>query len=117
MKYLFTAPDLTPPTYETLEEQSFKAFSKIERLLKDYNESSLRISATKDGDEFLITAELSTFDNFVTKEKNRDLRYAIDSVAKEIRTQLIKKKSKKGLRKMTDKIQELRDELLNRNDQ
>lgn len=115
MKYLFTAPDLTPPTYQTLEDQTYKAFSKIEKFVQKDSGASLRVSVGKDGDEFLVMAELNTFDTFISKKKNRDLRFAVDCVAKEIKTQLLKKKSKMGLKKMTEKIQDLRDKLLDRN--
>lgn len=114
MKYLFVAPALTPPTYQTLEEQVYKAFKKIEHLLNN-EEATLRISVSKEGEEFVVIAELSNSVNVVSKEKNRDLRIAVDVVAKEVKNQFIKKKDKRGLRKMNEKIKGLRDSLLNRN--
>lgn len=114
MKYLFVAPDLTPPTYQTLEEKAYKAFSKIDKLLAK-EEATLRISVTKEGEEYCITVELWNSENIVSKVKNRDLRAGIDDVAKEVKSQLLKKKDKKGLRKMNDKIKNLRNKLLNRN--
>lgn len=114
MKYLFVAPSLTPPTYQTLEDQVYKAFKKVENLLKN-EQATLRISVSKEGEEFVVMAELSNSVNVVSKEKNRDLRVAVDSVAMEVKNQFLKKKDRKGLRKMNEKIKSLRNNLLNRN--
>ncbi|CAG1770890.1 hypothetical protein BAC3_01404 [uncultured bacterium] len=117
MKYLFTAPGLSAPTYETLEEHTYKAFGKIERLVPQNGdgEATLRISVAKEGDEFVVTGELSVLGGCVSKEKNRDLRRAIDKLSHEIRALIVKNKTKRRLNKMTDKIRNLRDQLLNRN--
>jgi len=114
MKYLFVAPSLTPPTYETFEQQVYKSFAKIDKLMAN-EDATLRVSVTKDGEEFSVTAELWNSENLLSKEKNRDLRAAIDIVSKEIKTQLLKNKDKRGLRKMSDKVVNLRNKLLNRN--
>lgn len=114
MKYLFVAPSLTPPTYETFEQQVYKSFSKVDKLLGK-EEATLRVSVSKEGEEFCVTAELWNSENLVSKEKNRDLRAAVDVVSKEIKNQLLKKKDKKGLRKMNEKIKDLRNKLLSRN--
>jgi len=114
MKYLFVAPSLTPPTHETLEEHAYRAFKKVEHILNNEG-ATLRISVNKEGEEFVVMAELWNSVNIVSKEKNRDMRFAIDGVAMEVKNQLIKKKDKKGLRKMNEKIKGLRDQLLNRN--
>lgn len=114
MKYLIVAPSLTPPTYETLEEQIYKAFGKVEKLLRG-EEATLRISISKEAEEFIVTAEFWNSENLVSKEKNRDLRVAVDIVAREIRDQLVKAKGKRGLRKMNEKIRNLRNKLLSRN--
>lgn len=94
MKYLLSAPDLTKPTQETFEEQVYKAFLKVERLLVG-EEATLRVSVSKEGEEFVVVADLTNSENVVSKEKNRDLRFAVDKVAKEVRNQLAKKKDKK----------------------
>ena len=114
IKYILVAPDLTPPTYETFEQQVYKAFGKVEKLLVN-EEASLRISVSKEGEEFIVKAEFWNSENLMSKEKNRDLRVAVDIVAREIRDQLVKAKDKKGPRKMTEKIKNLRNKLLSRN--
>lgn len=95
MNYIFVAPDLNPPTYETLEERSYKSFKRIERFLDPEKESSIRISVTKEREEFLVSVDFSSgSDSFFTKEKHRDLRAAIDIVSKELKALILKKKSK-----------------------
>ena len=115
MKYLFTAPSLTEPTYETLETQVYKAFAKIEKLVEKEESCTLRVSVNKDGDEFVVTVELINSGTIVSKQKDRNLRRAIDIVSHEIKSQLVKNKSKKGLQRMTERIKELRKRILNKN--
>ncbi len=115
MQYHFTAPSISKPTYETLEEHSRKAFHKIERLLaNDSTEPTLRISVNKDGDEFIVLAELHNNELIVSKAHDRDLRRAVDKTSHEMKTLLTKVKSRRMDHKITEKIQNLRNKLLNR---
>lgn len=112
MKYIFVAPGLTEPTHETLETYSKKMFKKILRLLDEREtESILRISAQKDGDEFVVTADLSGKESVLSKESNRDLRRAIEKVSTELKSLLAKNKDKNTrvsseARKIKDLIRE-----------
>lgn len=116
MRFQFAAPDLSAPTLETLEEHSKKMFKKIERILpKNIEDPLLRISVGKDGEEFHIVAELHAFEILVVKTSDRDLRYGIDVLSHELKNLLNKHKEKRfGMVKMTDKIKQLRNKILNR---
>jgi len=117
MNYLFTAPSLSKPTFETLEEYSKKKFNKIEKFIKPNNDEVplLKISVNKDGDEFLLTVEIHTFENTLIKHKDRDLRRAIDLASHQLKDKLIKDKEKKfSVGKLKEKVQDLRNKILNR---
>lgn len=95
MQFVFTAPSLTGPTFETLEEHSRKRFKKIERLVpNDGNERILRISVNKDGDDFVLIAEIKTKEDIFVKIRNRDLRLAIDEASRQLKQQMAKDKAK-----------------------
>jgi ribosome-associated translation inhibitor RaiA len=115
MQYLFIAPGLTKPTFETLEFYSKKMFKKIDRLLiTPEREPVLRISVAREGNEFIITVELHAFKNIIVKEKDRDLRKAISLASNNLKLTLAKNKEKRNHFKLTEKVQELRNKLLNR---
>jgi ribosome-associated translation inhibitor RaiA len=116
MQYHFIAPTLTKPTYETLELEAQKMFKKIERLvhMKD-GEPVLRISVSKEGDVFIITAELNIFNNLLIKSKHRDLRRAISEASIELKHMVTKSKEKRNNFKIHQKVIDLRNNILNRN--
>jgi ribosome-associated translation inhibitor RaiA len=117
MNYIFVAPGLTKPTYDTLEEYAKKRFQKIERLIvKDANpEDTIRISVNKDGDEFVVTVELTNKENIIVKRNNRDLRRAIDIVSSELKSLLAKDKDKRiDLNRIKRGLSRFKDQLLRR---
>lgn len=100
MKYLFTAPALTKPTFETLQEYSIKKFSKIEKLFKDIKKSELevKISVTKERNTFCITVEVYLSNlgkEIIVKEKDNDLRRIIDRASNQLKNEIVKNKRKK----------------------
>ena len=111
MQYLFTAPSLTKPTFETLETYTKKRFRKIERLIpgRISVEATLRISVQKDGDQFALTVEISLHngEDILVKEKDRDLRRAIDLSAEQLKQKMSKDKAKRiDLRKMRSNMRD-----------
>ncbi len=112
MQYMFTAPTLTRPTFETLETYARTRFRKIERLIpKHINvNATLRISVQKDGDQFAITVEISLHngEEILIKEKNRDLRRAIDISAEQLKLKMSKDKAKRiNFRKMKSNVRDI----------
>ncbi len=100
MKYLFTAPALTKPTFETLQEYSIKRFNKIEKLLKDIRSSelNLKISVTKVKHTFCIVVEIymgNISKPIIVKEKDNDLRRIIDKASAQLKNEIIKNKKKR----------------------
>lgn len=103
MKIFLVTNSLSEPTRETFEEVSRQRFKKIERLVPttEEGEPELRLSAEKDGSDFLVHADLRTFKNgnFLAKTRNRDLRLAISECAKELKAVITKNKDKSVTRK------------------
>ena len=100
MKYFFSAPALTQPTFETLQEYSIKKFSKIEELFKNFRKSELeiKISVTKERNTFCITVEayIGTLGkDIVVKEKDNDLRKIIDKASSQLKNEIVKSKQKR----------------------
>lgn len=100
MKYFFTAPALTKPAFETLQEYSIKKFSKIEKLFKDLKKSELeiKISVTKERNTFSITVEVylsSLGKEIIVKEKDNDLRRIIDKASNQLKNKIVKNKRKR----------------------
>ena len=117
MHYIFVAPGLTKPTYDTLEEYAKKRLKKIERLItRDANpEDSIRVSVNKDGDEFIVTVELNNKENIIVKRSNRDLRRGIDIVSSELKSLLAKDKDRRiDLNKIKRGLNKFKDQLLRR---
>ncbi len=100
MRLNISAPSLTKPTYETLEEYAHKRFKKIQKLLrkKDETDHELRIGVEKSGDLFELTAEVFIPVSVNVKAKDRDLRKAIDDAVDQLQRRL-----KEGHRKKVDK--------------
>ena len=100
MRYLFVAPNLTQPTFETLQEVSFNMFKKVEEILRKINESdcTIKISVSKEGhgNVFRINVEVLNFrrENPVVIIKDHDLRKAIGTAASKLKTQIITKRKK-----------------------
>ena len=109
MKIFLVTNSLSDPTKETFEEVSKQRFKKIERLVPttDEGEPELRLSAEKDGSDFLVHADLRTFKNgnFLAKTRNRDLRLAISECAKELKSVMAKNKDKSVTRKKNKNVQ------------
>ncbi|MCA9386631.1 HPF/RaiA family ribosome-associated protein [Candidatus Dojkabacteria bacterium] len=85
-----TAPSLTKPTYQTLEEYATKRFQKIEKLLrkKAQTDHELRIGVDKSGDMYELKAEIFIPVSIVARVKDRDLRKAVDMAVDQIKRQL-----------------------------
>jgi ribosome-associated translation inhibitor RaiA len=117
MQYLFAAPALTRPTLDTLETYSRKMFAKMEKFLKsEYTEPVLRISVHKEGSEFIVTVEVHAFEKTIVRDSNRNLRRAIESTSRQLKTKILKDKDRKfSLPKTNEKIQRMRNDVLNRN--
>lgn len=98
MKFTFSAPSLTEPTRQTLEEFTKKSSKKLERLLGDLEDivPELKITAENDSKEFSIKIELFTHKkgNYLIKSRNRDLRKAINEGIKELKSLIAKEKDK-----------------------
>ena len=100
MRYLFVAPNLTQPTFETLQEVSFTMFKKVEEILKKINEAecTIKISVSKEGhgNVYRLNVEVLDFKrvNPVVIIKDHDLRKAIGTAAKKLKTQIITKRKK-----------------------
>ena len=90
MHLTISAPSLTKPTYQTLEEYATRRFKKIEKFLrkKDKTEHELRISVDKSGDFFELSAEIFIPVSIIVKTKNRDLRKAIDDSLEQLKRKL-----------------------------
>lgn len=79
MQLLFTAPSLTPPTFETLQEYGSKRFEKLARFLPKFNaEPSIKISVQKEGYLFVVHVEVAIPKVIIVTIKDADLRKAID---------------------------------------
>lgn len=79
MQLLFSAPSLTAPTFETLQEYGSKRFEKLARFLPKFEgEPSVRISVQKEGYLFVVRVEVAIPKVIVVTMKNADLRKAID---------------------------------------
>jgi len=116
MVYTFTAPSLTKPTHDTLEEYSKRMFKKIERFVDSSNASAiLKISVDKDGDNFSLKSEIHVFEEIIIKVKDRDLRRAIEKAAHEMKSKLLKDKEKKiSFRGLRNTVSDIKGKLLNR---
>jgi ribosome-associated translation inhibitor RaiA len=98
MKMIFVSNSVTEPTRETFEEVSEKRFRKIEKLLGNESdrEPELRLSLAKEGNEFVVSAELFTFKNgnHISKSKSFDLRQAIQEASEDLKKILGKQKDR-----------------------
>lgn len=92
MKFQFVAPSLTSPTVESLKEDVVRAFKKLSRLV--HEDVVIRISVNKDGDYFKILCEMRSGFQFVARSHDRDLRKAINDVARDFKTLVLKHKEK-----------------------
>ncbi len=110
MRYTFTAPDISKPTYDTLEEHSKKRFSKIARLLPkdELANYELRLTVRHSGDIFELMADLVGIQGDVVKTKNRDIRKAIDEAASMMKRSLSRQKDKKvSFRKLREGLKNI----------
>ncbi len=100
MRLTISAPSLTKPTYQTLEEYATKRFQKIQKLLRKREETDheLRIGVEKSGDLYEITAEVFVPVSITVKAKDRDLRKVIDNAVDQLQRRL-----REGNRKNVDK--------------
>jgi ribosome-associated translation inhibitor RaiA len=91
MKFTISAPSLTSPTYQTLEEYSTKRFAKVKKFLakkEDQTNHEVRISVEKVGHLFELTAEIFNSKHVVVKVQNRDIRKAVDNAVDHCMRQL-----------------------------
>jgi len=91
MKFQFVAPELSSPTFETLKEHTQKAFAKLTRFLSE--DIIIRISVQKDGKFFKIICELHN-KSLIAHSHDRNLRKAINNVARDLKTLVLKEKDK-----------------------
>ncbi len=84
MHFTITAPSLTKPTYETLEDYAKKRFQKIEKLLKNtaQTDHEIRISVEKSGDLYEFKSEVFIPEHIVATSKDRDVRKIVDIAVK-----------------------------------
>jgi len=100
MRYLFVAPNLTQPTFETLQEVSFKMFKKVEEILRKINkaECTIKISVSKEGhgNVYRLNVEVLDFksERPVVIIKDHDLRKAIGTAASKLKTQIVTRRKK-----------------------
>lgn len=100
MRYLFVAPNLTQPTFETLQEVTFKMFSKVEEILKKINktECTIKISVSKEGrgNVYRLNVEILDFKNEkpLVIIKDHDLRKAIGTAAGKLKNQIVNRRKK-----------------------
>ncbi len=103
MRYLFVAPNLTQPTFETLQEVSFQMFKKVEEILRKINkaECTIKISVSKEGHGNVYRLNVEVLDFKSAKSvrpvviiKDHDLRKAIGTAASKLKTQIITKRKK-----------------------
>jgi ribosome-associated translation inhibitor RaiA len=97
MNLRITAPNLNPPTYSTLKEYSLKRFKKLDkmvRLKKGSKNLDLKISVSKVGDLFKLTAEISNPYHVVIHTVDRDLRKLIDDALHTMSRKVRKTKEK-----------------------
>ena len=92
MKFQFVAPTLTAPTFETFKEDVVRAFQKLSRFLSE--DVVIRISVNKEGDYFKILCEMRNGFQFVARSHDRNLRKAINDVAQDFKTLVLKQKEK-----------------------
>jgi ribosome-associated translation inhibitor RaiA len=90
MRLTISAPALTKPTYQTLEEYATKRFSKLKKILrkKGQTDHEIRIGVEKSGDLFELVAEVFVPVVVTVRVKNRDLRAAIDEASDQMRRRL-----------------------------
>ncbi|MEO6729240.1 MAG: hypothetical protein ABIM99_04930 [Candidatus Dojkabacteria bacterium] len=100
MRYLFVAPNLTQPTFETLQEVSFKMFKKVEEILNKINkaECTIKISVSKEGHGNVYRLNVEVLDFKSEKPlviiKDHDLRKAIGTAASKLKTQIVNRRKK-----------------------
>lgn len=100
MRYFYTAPNLSQPSFETLQEYSALRFKKLERFLRGFKESelNLKIHMRKERNEFHMVVELylsSIKKDIVIKERDYDLRKAIDKASQNLTNEIIRHKKKR----------------------
>lgn len=105
--FSFTAPKISKPTYETLEEYGMKKFKKIEKHLEktDERDYELHISVKTVNDTFELKAEVKGVTNAIVHAKDRDLRRAIEDASGAL-IRSVKKDHKKriDLRRLRSKV-------------
>lgn len=95
MRISISAPSLTKPTYQTLEEYATKRFKKVDKFLKkkeDYD-PEIRLSMTKSGDLFVLNVE-NSHPSLNARSKDRDMRKVVDIALDQIVRQLKEEKGK-----------------------
>jgi ribosome-associated translation inhibitor RaiA len=100
MKLLVTAPNITKPTHETLEEHATKKVKKLRRIVREYENEDfeVRISVHKVNYLFEVILEIFQPSHLVAKTKDKDLRKGVDDVV-DILVKEIKKNHDKSVSK------------------
>jgi len=109
---IFSYTDLTEPTQETVEERVTKRIKKIKRLLPEEKDTVLRVSATKDGDFFIVKIETNIQDDIIISAKDRNIRFSIDNAFRQLKFKLAKEKGKRvSLRNLKHKFKEVKNKI------
>lgn len=97
MEFIFTAPNISKPTADTFEDYSVKKLSKLKKFLREKKDAKhqLRMSISKQGDEFEIMAELFNSEHIVVKARNRAIKPAIDNIYDQMKRKLTEGKEKR----------------------
>lgn len=97
MEFIFTAPNISKPTADTFEDYSVKKLSKLKKFLREKKDAKhqLRMSISKQGDEFEIMAELFNSEHIVVKAKNRTIKPAIDNIYDQMKRKLTEGKDRR----------------------
>lgn len=96
MQLLFTSPNLTEPTADTLREYASQRFIKLQRYLPKFEgEYHIRISVTKERHLFVLSVELSVPKPLIVKVADKDLRVAVDKAYSVLKTTVVRNKNKR----------------------
>ncbi len=97
MEFIFAAPNVSKPTADTFEEYSIKKLSKLKKFLREKKDAKheVRMSISKQGDEFEIMAELFNSEHIVVKTKNRAIKPGIDYIYDQMKRKLTEGKERR----------------------
>lgn len=97
MRFTFSAPQITAPTFETLKSYGSKKLAKLSRLLpKDkMADYEVRVSVKKENQFFNMLVEIPNKENARVTSKGKDIRRCIDDVTTQLKRNLRKVKERR----------------------